>query len=49
MTRLLNNPQAVSNVPELQAILAETEPGDEMGLTILRDGEEMQVTVTLGE
>ena len=41
--------QAVSTVPELQAILTQAEPDDELELTILRDGEEMQVTVMLGE
>jgi S1-C subfamily serine protease len=41
--------QTVSDVPEVQAIVTLAQPGDELELTILRDGEEMEVVVTLGE
>ena len=41
--------QDISDVAELQAALVQAKPGDKVDLTILRDGQEMQVTVTLGE
>jgi S1-C subfamily serine protease len=41
--------QAISDVPELQAIIAQAQPGDKLELTILRDGKETQLSVTLGE
>jgi serine protease Do len=40
--------QPITQIEDLQALLQGAEPGQESTLTILRDGEEMQVTVTLG-
>ncbi len=43
------NNQSLRTGEELQAFLHQAEPGDEVTLTIIRDGEEQEVTVTLGE
>jgi serine protease Do len=41
--------QAISDISDLQVIIAQAKPGDKLELTILRDGKEMDMTVTLGE
>lgn len=41
--------QPVSQMPELRAFVLEAEPGQKVTLTILRDGDEMTIEVTLGE
>jgi len=41
--------QPVSQMQELRAFVLEAEPGQEVTLTILRDGREMTLEVTLGE
>jgi len=41
--------QAVSQMGELRALILEAKPGQQVTLTILRDGKEMKVQVTLGE
>jgi S1-C subfamily serine protease len=38
----------VTSFDDLLAVVASRNPGDTLGLTILRDGERQQVTVTLG-
>jgi len=41
--------QAVERMEDLQALVRQAEPGQEVTLTILRDGKEIKVPVTLGE
>jgi S1-C subfamily serine protease len=41
--------QAVEDMPDLQAALSELAPEDDVSLTILRDGDQVEVEVTLGE
>ena len=41
--------KAIENVEELRALLQEHQAGDEVTLSILRDGEQMEITVTLAE
>ena len=41
--------EAVPDMESLQTRLQESEPGQEIGLTVLRDGEEVDLQVTLGE
>lgn len=41
------NGEALANMPELQARVRLTQPGDEITLTILRNGRQQQLTVTL--
>jgi serine protease Do len=41
--------EAVATIQDLQAALQQYEPGQEVTLTILRDGQEIQVDMTLGE
>mgnify|MGYP001589715138 CR=1 FL=1 len=41
--------QPVSQMEELRAFVLEAEPGQQVTLTILRDGEELTIEVTLGE
>ncbi len=41
--------QPVSQMEDLQGIIRQTEPGQEVTLTILRDSQQLQVPVTLGE
>ena len=41
--------RAVSSIDELRAFLADTEPGQQVTLTVLRGGEQIRVDVTLGE
>jgi S1-C subfamily serine protease len=41
--------QSVSQMGELRTIVLEAKPGQQVTLTILRDGKEMTVEVTLGE
>ncbi len=41
--------EPVGDMLDLQRLLAQYEPGDEATLTILRDGEELELTVTLGQ
>ncbi|MFW6139668.1 MAG: DegQ family serine endoprotease, partial [Spirochaetota bacterium] len=43
------NGKKVSNVTGLRNMVAETSPGEEVGITVLRDGKEKQLTVKLGE
>ena len=43
------NGQQVADVAELLASLEATRPGDQAELTVLRDGQRQQVSVTLGE
>jgi 2-alkenal reductase len=40
--------QAITAMNDLSAALAQTQPGQTVTLTILRDGQEQQVQVTLG-
>ncbi len=40
--------QTIAQIQDLQALVQQAQPGQESTLTILRDGKEMQVTVTLG-
>lgn len=42
------NGEILASMPELQARVRSSEPGDEITLTILRDGEQQELTVTLG-
>jgi serine protease Do len=42
------NGETLTNMPELQARVRSSEPGDEVILTIIRDGEQQELTVTLG-
>jgi len=39
----------VENVEQLRALLQEHQAGDEVTLSILRDGEQMEITITLAE
>ncbi len=41
------NGEAITSMPELQARVRQSEPGDEVTLTILRDGEQQELTITL--
>ncbi|MCA9959902.1 MAG: PDZ domain-containing protein, partial [Anaerolineales bacterium] len=41
--------QSSDDLPALQAILAQHQPGDKIELTILRDNKDITLTVTLGE
>ncbi len=41
--------EAVHSIQDLQAVIAQAKPGDKMTLTILRDGKEQKITLTLGE
>lgn len=41
------NGQTIRSVAELQAIIGQKHPGDEVSVTIIRDGERIQKTVTL--
>jgi serine protease Do len=41
------NGETVTNMPELQARVRSSVPGDEITLTILRDGKQQELTVTL--
>lgn len=41
--------QPVSRLEDLQAFLQQAQPGQESVLTLLRNGEQLQVTLTLGE
>jgi serine protease Do len=41
--------QPITGMQELQALIQQANPGQEVVLTILREGERLQVTVTLGE
>jgi len=41
------NGEAVASMPELQARVRRSQPGDEVTLTILRNGRQQQLTVTL--
>ncbi len=41
--------KAVETMQELSAAVRAQKPGDEVELTVLRDGKEIKVTVTLGE
>ncbi|MBN1136575.1 MAG: PDZ domain-containing protein, partial [Anaerolineae bacterium] len=41
--------QPVSQMEELRAFVLEAEPGQQVTLTVLRDGEELTIEVTLGE
>ena len=41
--------KAVETMQDLSAAVKAQKPGDEVELTVLRDGKEIKVTVTLGE
>jgi serine protease Do len=41
--------QSVPTIEDLKAVLLQYEPGQRVTLTLLREGEEIQVDVTLGE
>jgi serine protease Do len=41
--------QSITGIKDLQNILSNMEPGDKVSLTILRDGQQIKVPVTLGE
>ena len=41
--------QPVTQIEDLKAMLSQAHPGDEVTLTVLRDGKEARVRVTLGE
>jgi serine protease Do len=41
--------QSVNQIEDLQALIRQAEPGQEMTLTLLRDGQQVEVTVTLAE
>ena len=41
--------QSVTAIEDLQAALQQYEPGEKVALTVLRDGQESQIDVTLGE
>jgi len=41
------NGEAIANMPELQARVRRSQPGDEITLTILRNGRQQQLMVTL--
>lgn len=41
--------EAVANVQDLRGKILQANPGDEIKLTVLRDGAEKEITVTLGE
>jgi S1-C subfamily serine protease len=41
--------EQVSGMGHLKALIDETEPGQDVTLTLLRDGEEIELVVTLGE
>jgi len=43
------NNEAIHSIQDLQTIIAQAKPGDKMTLTILRDGKEQNITLTLGE
>jgi serine protease Do len=41
------NEEAITNMPQLQALVRRSQPGDEVTLTILRDGKQQELTLTL--
>jgi S1-C subfamily serine protease len=41
--------QEIGSMDELRVFLAGAEPGQQVTLTVLRDGQETRVNVTLGE
>ncbi len=41
--------QAVNRVGDLQALVQQAQPGQDVSLTLLRDGKQVEVPVTLGE
>ena len=41
--------QAVNGVGDLQALVQQAQPGQDVPLTLLRDGKQVEVPVTLGE
>jgi S1-C subfamily serine protease len=41
--------QPVSRIEDLQGLIRQAEPGQEVSLTVLRDSQQLQVPVTLGE
>ena len=43
------NREEIASLEELAAIIGNSFPGDEISLTILRDGKTLRVDVTLGE
>jgi S1-C subfamily serine protease len=43
------NDEAIHSIQDLQAAIAQAQPGDKMTLTILRDGKEQNITLTLGD
>ena len=43
------NDAAIQTIQDLQALIAQAQPGDKLTLTILRDGKEQKITLTLGE
>ena len=42
------NGQTVSQLSDLQAMLQESQPGEDVTLTVLRDGSQTEIHVTLG-
>ena len=40
--------QLVANETALRAVLAQYQPGDQVNLTLVREGSQLDVTVTLG-
>jgi serine protease Do len=43
------NDQPIASTQELRAMLSQMEPGEEVSLSILRDGQEIMIPVSLGE
>lgn len=43
------NGESIQTIQDLQSIVNQAEPGDQLQLTILRDGQELEVPLTLGE
>ena len=41
--------QAVTSIEELVEVISASSPGDEISLSILRDGRSLRIDVTLGE
>jgi PDZ domain-containing protein len=41
--------QAVNRVGDLQALVQQAQPGQDVPLTLLRDGKQVEVPITLGE
>jgi serine protease Do len=42
------NDQSIATIEDLRSFLQQANPGDEISVTVLRDGETVQVPVTLG-